>query len=181
MPAPANQCVQSTDRSGLPESRSKHGIAEVWKEVPGILNIKRKKDKKLLSHFSLAAERFYCKWRPRQPRMAKKIKRMGPARAFVLPEKSIVPLRHFAIDVHLDSMIIMTTSWKSAKDLGHHRCCNPKRFSSLNIVNLKHLKREDQPFILTRWQNVSRRAYTQVKDVPVMPLVPFLQSEHLPQ
>ena len=103
------------------------------KKYQRILNMKRQRSRKLLSHFFVVAERIIAngghvclEWPKR-------------SRGWVLPELVCFFKKHgfdgcaFGLvdqdgKPHLKSWRIMTTSWKLAKDLGRYRCCHPKGF-----------------------------------------------------
>ena len=179
MPAPANQCVQSTDRSGLPESRSKHGIAEVWKEVPGILNIKRKKGKKLLSHFSLAAERIIANGGHVSLEWPKRSRGWAPPGLLCFLKK------HSSLEAFCDRCAFgFNDHHDNIMEIGE-RPWAPPMLQPKTVLKFKHSELEASKTGRTAFYTdkmaecISSSLYPS-KDVPVMPIVPFLQSEHLP-
>ena len=120
--------------------------------------------------------------------MSKKIKRMGLTGAVVLPEKSIRSFGQIAMDVHLVQLIKMGNHiWKVGVSWLHHG--NWQRIlgatdvvtqNSLSAVNLKDLRGEDRPFILTRWRSASRLAYVQVKMFRRCQQSSFSKSDQVP-
>ena len=71
----------------------------------------------------------------------------------------------------------MTTSRKSAKNLGRHRCCHPKGFEHSELEGSKAGR--SAFYIFKMAECISASLYPS-KDVPAMPTIPFEQSEHVP-
>ena len=151
------------------------------------LKSKRKQSKKLLSHFFLAAERIIAngghvcfEW----PKGSK---------GWVLPELLCFFRKHNFFEStcdgcafglvdenekpHLKSCRVMTTSWKLAKDLGQYKCCHPKGFKHSTLEGSKTGR---SAFYTDRMAECISASLYPCKDVPVMPTIPFQQSDHVP-
>ena len=71
----------------------------------------------------------------------------------------------------------MTTSWKSAKNLGRHRGCHPKGFEHSELEGSKAGR---SAFYIYKMAKCISASLYPSKDVPAMPTIPFEQSEHVP-
>ena len=71
----------------------------------------------------------------------------------------------------------MTTSWKLAKDLGHYRCCHPKGFKHSELGGSKTGR---SAFYTDKMAECISASLYPDKDVPALPTIPLVQSEHVP-
>ena len=157
------------------------------KKYQRILNMKRQRSRKLLAHFFVVAERIMlngghvCFEWPKG------------SRGWILPELVCFFKKHGFFEAicdgcafglvdqdgkpHLKSWRIMTTSWKLAKDLGHYRCCHPKGFKHSELEGSKTGR---SAFYTDKMAECISASLYPDKDVPALPTIPFVQSEHVP-